>query len=130
MKRVFIIVAALGALVAACNSGDSGSADTKKEEPKKETSVTDDPVYKEGLALVGASDCFTCHKIDDRLNGPSYREIANKYAGASDSEVNALAKKIISGGSGVWGEILMTPHPAVSEADAEKMVRYVLLLKK
>ncbi len=129
MKRIIIMVAGFAALLA-CNSSDSGDKKETTTEKTSTSSVTDDPVYKEGLALVGGSDCFTCHKIDDQLNGPSYREIANKYAGASDSEVSALAKKIIDGGSGVWGEILMTPHPSVSQEDAEKMVRYVLLLKK
>ncbi|HMR93224.1 MAG TPA: c-type cytochrome [Chitinophagaceae bacterium] len=131
MKRAFIIAAAMSAIIAACNSGDSGSGEEKKSgEAASEKSITDEPAYKDGLALVGASDCFTCHKIDDKLNGPSYREIANKYAGASDSDISALAKKIIDGGSGVWGEILMTPHPTVSQADAETMVKYILLLKK
>ncbi len=129
MKRIIIMVAGFAALIA-CNSSDSGDKKGTASEKTSTPSVTDDPVYKEGLALVGGSDCFTCHKIDDQLNGPSYREIANKYAGSSDTEISALAKKIIDGGSGVWGEILMTPHPSVSQEDAEKMVRYVLLLKK
>jgi cytochrome c len=28
----------------------------------------------------------------------------------------------------VWGEIMMNPHPNVTQADAEKMARYVLSL--
>jgi cytochrome c len=41
-----------------------------------------------------------------------------------------LASKIIKGGQGVWGAIPMTPHSSLSEADAEQMVKYILLLKK
>ena len=47
-----------------------------------------------------------------------------------DTIVSHLAGKIITGGSGVWGPALMTPHPTVSKEDAEAMVRYILLLKK
>jgi cytochrome c len=43
--------------------------------------------------------------------------------------VKLLAGKIIAGGQGVWGEIPMSPHPQVSQADAESMVRYILSLK-
>jgi len=82
------------------------------------------------LELAAKSDCFTCHTVDDKLTGPPYREVANKYAGLPDTIVTHLAGKIINGGSGVWGEIAMTPHPALSEADAEAIVRYILLLKK
>ena len=41
-----------------------------------------------------------------------------------------LAEKVIKGGSGVWGAVPMTPHPQISQEDAEAMVKYVLLLKK
>jgi cytochrome c len=82
------------------------------------------------LELASKNDCFTCHQVDDKLTGPSYREVANKYAGMPDTIVTHLAGKVITGGSGVWGQIMMTPHPALSQADAEAIVRYVLLLKK
>lgn len=87
-----------------------------------------DPVYQKGLALVAKSDCLTCHKIDDKLVGPSYKEIANKYAGAPNDVITALARTIIQGGSGNWGNVPMTPHPSLSQEDAESMVRYILSL--
>jgi len=64
------------------------------------------------------------------FTGPSYRQIAEKYAGASDATITELGGKIIKGGNGVWGSALMTPHPAISQQDAEAMVKYILLLKK
>ena len=79
--------------------------------------------------MVGQSDCLTCHKIDEMLTGPSYRDVANKYAGA-DTAVKYLAGKIISGGKGVWGEVMMTPHAGISQEDAEAMAKYIMLLKK
>jgi cytochrome c len=125
MKKVlFSFLAAC--LLAACGGNESN---TKTEEPKT-ADITKDPAYQKGLELVSKSDCFTCHQIDDKLTGPPYREVANKYAGMPDTIVTHLAQKIMAGGSGVWGQIMMTPHPAVSKEDAEAMVRYILLLKK
>lgn len=129
MKKYLFFIFIIAALTA-CGGSDSGN---KKEADKKEnpaTDNTDNPDYKAGLALVSKSDCLTCHKIDEKLTGPPYREVANKYASYSDTIVTHLAKKVISGGTGVWGEIVMLPHPAISQADAEAMVKYILLLKK
>ena len=114
----------------ACQTGTK-QADEKADgltPPASSTATAKDPVYIKGLALVGKSDCLTCHKIDDKLIGPSYKEIANKYAGAPNDVVTALARTIIQGGSGNWGNVPMTPHPSISQEDAETMVRYILTL--
>lgn len=124
MKKMIFCFLACG-ILAACGGGDSA-----KTEAPKTADITKDPAYQKGLELASKSDCFTCHNVDDKVTGPAYREVANKYASLPDTIVSHLAKKIISGGSGVWGEIQMTPHPALSQADAEAIVRYILLLKK
>jgi cytochrome c len=133
MKRIFITAFAFTVLIA-CNSEDKKTPDTTtetKEEPKAtETSITDNPDYQAGLALIAKSDCLTCHKVDEPLTGPSYRDVANKYADQAPGIVPQLAEKIIKGGTGVWGQVPMLPHPTLSQADAETMVRYILLLKK
>lgn len=85
------------------------------------------PAKDEGLVLIESSDCLGCHKIDAKLIGPSYQEIAEKY---TEADIENLAKKIIEGGKGVWGEIPMTPHTGMSEENAQKMVKYILSLKK
>ena len=81
----------------------------------------------EGKALVDANDCKTCHHPTNKIIGPAHTDVAKKYE-FTDANVKMLAKKIIEGGSGVWGEIMMNPHPNVSQEDAEKMARYVLSL--
>ncbi len=130
MKKAILFLSLAG-LFAAC--GGSGSTDKKADTtaiaPKKEADLSSNPDYQKGLELVAGSDCFTCHNVEDKITGPAYKDIANKYAG-SDTAVAYLSKKIISGGGGVWGEAVMTPHPAISQADAEAMAKYVLLLKK
>jgi cytochrome c len=125
MKKFFVF-ALLPAMLAACGGSESKS---KTEEPKV-VDITQNPDYQKGLELASKSDCFTCHQIDEKLTGPPYRDVANKYASMPDTIVAHLAGKIITGGSGVWGEIMMTPHPALSQADAEAIVKYILLLKK
>lgn len=132
MKKYFVSVA-LMALIAAC-SGGSGT-DVKKDSsstaPDASTATTDvsaSPDYKKGLALIAKSDCLTCHKVTEKLIGPAYQDVANKYAG-QDTAIAYLSKKVIAGGSGVWGAIPMTPHPQLAQADVEQMVKYILLLK-
>lgn len=135
MKKLLLIPVALIALIA-CNNNSSSTETTKDtgaattNTPPAEVPITDNPDYKAGLALIAKNDCLTCHSVNDKINGPAYKDVANKYATAGDTIVTHLAKKIIAGGSGVWGEVPMTPHPTVSQEDAEQMVKYVLLLKK
>jgi cytochrome c len=130
--RRFLIVPLSFAVLIACNSENKSAEEKKTETPPAASSddITKNPDYQKGLALIGKSDCFTCHAINDKINGPAYSEVATKYAGAPDTIVSHLAKKIIEGGSGVWGEVPMTPHATLSQEDAEAMVKYVLLLKK
>lgn len=86
------------------------------------------PAVGDGKALIAKSDCLTCHKEDQKVIGPSYKEVAKKYPNTEDN-VKLLAGKVIAGGVGVWGQIPMTAHPQLSQADAEAMVRYILSLK-
>jgi len=133
MKRIFITSIAF-AVLTACNSdskSDSGekAAETKEEKPAAEVQITENKDYLAGLDLILKSDCLTCHKVEEKLTGPSYRDVANKYASQAPGIIPTLADKIIKGGSGVWGEVPMLPHATVSHDDAEKMVKYILLLK-
>lgn len=73
-------------------------------------------------------NCVACHAEAARKVGPSYKDVAAKYAGKSDA-ADYLAKKIRSGGAGVWGAMPMPPHPQVPEADARAMATHVLSVK-
>ena len=77
------------------------------------------------LALATSKNCMACHAVDKKLVGPSYKDIAKKYAGQKDA-VDKLAVKVIKGGSGVWGAIPMPANPQVNEADAKKLAAWVL----
>jgi cytochrome c len=134
MKKILAIIP-LAILIAACggngNKENSSSATTDSASATQPAAndLSSNPDYQKGLALVAKSNCLTCHKISEKLIGPAYKDVANKYAG-KDTALTYLAHKVISGGKGVWGDVMMTPHPDVSEADAEQMVKYILLLKQ
>jgi cytochrome c len=72
--------------------------------------------------------CLACHAVDKKVIGPSYKEVAAKYAGDKNA-LDALAKKVKAGGQGVWGQIPMPPHPQVGDADLQAMVKYILAQK-
>ncbi len=130
MKKIFIAFAALSLFAIACGDGNNEAKDDNAEAEAPAAVANDpssNPDYQKGLELIAKSDCLTCHKIDEKLTGPSYKDVAAKYAG-SDTAVNYLSEKIIKGGSGVWGEVMMTPHPTLSKEDAEQMAKYILLL--
>ena len=57
------------------------------------------------LQLATAKNCMACHAVDKKLVGPSYKDVAAKYAGQKDA-VDKLAAKVMKGGSGVWGPVL------------------------
>ena len=130
MKK-YVTAVALLVFMAACgnNANEKQTKETPAEGTETTTDITTNPDYEKGLELVSKSDCLTCHKVSEKLIGPSYEDVANKYAG-QDTAVQHLSHKIIAGGSGVWGQVPMTPHPNVSQEDAEAMVKYILLLKK
>jgi cytochrome c len=81
----------------------------------------------DGLARMRKSDCLACHGVDQASVGPSYVAVAQRYQGRTDA-MRHLVTKIATGGSGVWGERVMPPHPTLSEDDRRAMAQYILSL--
>lgn len=131
MKKTIVMIALLSIFASCGGGGEEKKADeTKKEETAAPaTDLSSNPDYQKGLEITAKSDCFTCHKIDEKNIGPAWRDVAKKYAG-QDTAVKYLAHKIITGGSGVWGTVPMAPHPTFTQEDAETVARYVLLLNQ
>ena len=130
MKKTILLVS-LAVFIFSCgnnNSNTNGSTNANGTNASTAPAKTDPEVDK-GLALVGKSDCFTCHKIADPSVGPAYQKVADKYT-ASPEVIDSLAQKVIKGGSGNWGTVPMTPHQTISKEDAQAMVKYVLSLKQ
>ncbi|HEX9509861.1 MAG TPA: c-type cytochrome [Puia sp.] len=136
MSKKLAVILSCTILAAACgNSGETKSAETKDTaSAAPAASAATSSANEKGLELIGASDCTTCHRLQKDASGasigPAYSEVAAKYSPAADTTVDRLVKKIIAGGSGVWGTVPMTPHPSVPEADVRTMVKYILSLKK
>lgn len=103
------------------------AAQPQPEEISPQVSTSTDTEKHEGLKLIEGTDCLACHKIDAKMIGPSYQDVAAKYTKA---DIDQLAQKIIEGGKGNWGDIPMTPHEDLSKDDAKQMVKYILSLKK
>ena len=79
-------------------------------------------------ALAKSKNCMACHAIDKKLVGPAYKDVAKKYA-CDKTAADKLDAKVMKGGSGVWGAIPMPANPQVNEAEAKKLVAWVLGLK-
>ncbi|MFN8822749.1 MAG: c-type cytochrome, partial [Betaproteobacteria bacterium] len=73
----------------------------------------DDDLYK-------AKNCFACHRVDRNHLGPSFRNIAARYADDKEAE-SKLAKRVREGGVGVWGQVPMPAQPQVTEAEAQTL---------
>lgn len=129
LHKLVIIALAVVGTIAACSDSTSNSKSTADSATAAAPAKPADPDVEKGLALVGQSDCFQCHKIDEDHTGPAYVAVAKRYAAAPADTVKFIASKIITGGAGRWGSVQMTAHPELSQADAELMTKYVLSLK-
>ncbi|MEN9551192.1 MAG: hypothetical protein RI896_1133 [Pseudomonadota bacterium] len=79
-------------------------------------------------ALATKKNCMGCHAMDRKMVGPSYKDVAKKYA-ADSSAADKLALKIQKGGAGVWGPVSMPSNPQVNEKEAKTLASWVLSLK-
>ncbi|HWZ13946.1 MAG TPA: c-type cytochrome [Mucilaginibacter sp.] len=142
MKRVFVALCISAAISACGGSSKTGTADSTNaanQTAKQSESSTDTNANKTGnepsgttspgAKLLAANDCLTCHKVDVKVIGPAYQDVAAKYP-ATEANIDTLANKVIRGGKGNWGDVPMTAHPTISQSDAKDMVKYILSLKK
>jgi cytochrome c len=138
MRMRFLAPFVLSAVfLAACGGGGKDTTSEKKEEAASSEAPVDNSMVKagaadaaasKGAALIEQKDCKTCHKVDMKLVGPAYKDVAAKYE-ATDANIDMLAEKVIKGGSGNWGEVAMLPHADLPKDDAKEMVKYILSLK-
>lgn len=137
MKQLIGIVSVLALF--ACNNtqapkptqSDSAATITKiSDSSGASSSAGTEHTGHPGYALLLQNDCKTCHTPDKPSTGPSFVMIAARYDSTKAGTVEHLAQKVISGGKGSWGDVPMTPHAALSEKDAETLVRYVLSYKQ
>lgn len=68
--------------------------------------------------------CTNCHDASTRLVGPSLKEIAARYKGKKVS--SEVAKRIIQGSEGRWGDMAHPSNAALDPADAALIARWIL----
>lgn len=138
MKKSLIVLSlgfSLSALLLSCGGGDGTAAgDEKKGDTVAANNSSGLPSfisqaeYDRAVEFIAGSDCLGCHTIEQKTNGPAYREIAQRYE-PTEANIDTLAGKIINGGSGNWGPVPMAAHPNISKEDARILAKYVLSLR-
>jgi cytochrome c len=78
-------------------------------------------------ALAQTKNCLSCHAIDHKVVGPAYKDVAARYRNDKTAPAR-LAAKVMEGGGGVWGAVKMPSNQQVSEAEAKKLVTWILSL--
>ena len=121
-KAISLGLGLLLALAAgACSDKKAADSGKAGENKAATTTLTAEEAMKK-------TDCFACHAVDKKIVGPSYRDIAARYD-SSEKTVATLVKKVKEGGTGNWGQMPMTPHPTLTEAEIKSMVEWVLKQK-
>jgi cytochrome c len=86
--------------------------------------LTSAPAFA-SMDMAKKNNCMACHAADKKMVGPSYNDVAKKYAGQKDAAAN-LAKSIKAGGAGKWGPVPMPAQAALSDADALTLATWIL----
>ena len=102
-----------------------------QQRPENNSAIVSDSTEssdkEEEFGLISEYDCATCHRKDEKISGPAYMDIAGKYKNDKKAE-EYLSRKILEGGSGVWGDVPMNSHPSMPKEDAVLLARYILSL--
>jgi cytochrome c len=77
------------------------------------------------MEMANKNACMGCHAVATKVLGPSFQEVAKKYAGQNGAEAT-LAKSIKAGGAGKWGQIPMPAQAQLSDADAQRLAAWIL----
>ncbi len=77
-----------------------------------------------GKTLTETLDCRSCHKMNEKSIGPSYMQVSERYKD-DGNKYTYLSQKIINGGGGAWGEVMMPAHPTLTDMEAHQIVEYI-----
>ncbi|MEX2514317.1 MAG: PQQ-dependent sugar dehydrogenase [Cyclobacteriaceae bacterium] len=105
--------------------------------PEELTLMENEGLIKPGTAirhvqaqsLLQQLNCMTCHQVENKLVGPSYLEVAQRYASRKNA-ADTLYASIMEGVSGKWGESIMPPHPMLASEETFQIIDYILNLAK
>ena len=73
--------------------------------------------------------CISCHRVEEKLIGPAYNEVAKRYRG-KDKAAERLFAKVREGGEDEWGDIPMRPNGVekISDEDLKAVIAWILVL--
>jgi len=77
------------------------------------------------MDLAKKNACMSCHAIEKKLVGPSFKDVATKYAKTPDA-AKQLALSIKKGGAGKWGPVPMPPPTSLSDQDALVIAKWIM----
>lgn len=88
------------------------------------------PLANASEAIIKKARCVSCHQLEKKAVGPSYKDVAAKYRGDAEA-VTKLSAKVRAGGSGVWGAVPMPPHDTakISDEDLKSAIEWVLAIE-
>ncbi len=78
--------------------------------------------------IAKANGCYSCHSATEKIVGPAFSSVAEKYASDKDA-VATLAQSIQMGSKGKWGRAPMPAHSSLSAQDLQLLARMVLSTK-
>ena len=87
------------------------------------------PAARTPATLMRDLACGACHSVSERIVGPAFRDVANRYRGMAEARQN-LMSRIRSGGSGAWGATPMPPQAQGSETELAAIVDWILAGEK
>ncbi len=87
------------------------------------TQASNDDAHAYALAKQNA--CLGCHAINKKVVGPSFQDVAKKYANNPNANT-FLKNKILKGGSGSWGVVPMPGNSKLTDADLTLLVSWIM----
>ena len=109
----------------AADDAAASDNDAADEAPQAAAAGAASPDPAEVKQILTKNACLACHSVENKMIGPAYREVAEKYAD-DDSAAETIAQHVKQGSSGIWGPIPMPPNPGISDDDLTKVVDWVL----
>lgn len=84
-------------------------------------------VSEDAMAIAQANGCMACHQVENKIVGPSYKDVAAKYKDQEGAK-EMLIGKVRAGGMGTWGPVPMPPQAAISDENLAAVVDWILSL--
>jgi len=118
-------VSIIGAYLAA-TYGSAQVSDAAVQAASYPSKTEATPVAKnDAMSLLQNNACLSCHAVDHKVVGPSYHEVAAKYAGDAQA-LEKVTSSIQQGGSGKWGNVPMPAFAQLKGDDLKKLAAFIL----